>query len=105
MYACHDILLRLVLILSSPVCSLVGVATWYRLEGLGIESRCGAEIFRTHPDWPWGPPNLLHGTRFFPGVKLRGHGVDHPPPSSAGVKERVEIYLYSPSGPLWPVVG
>ena len=19
-----------------------------------------AEIFRTRPDWPWGPPSLLH---------------------------------------------
>ena len=26
-------------------------------------------------------------------------------PSSPKVKERVELYLYSPSGPLWPVVG
>ena len=34
-----------------------------------------------------------------------GHGVDHPPPSSAEVKERVALYLYSPSGHLWPVVG
>jgi hypothetical protein len=34
-----------------------------------------------------------------------GRGVDHPPPSSAEVQERVELYLYSPSGPLWPLVG
>ena len=27
----------------------------------------------------------------------------HPP--SAKVKERVELYLYSPSGPSWPVIG
>ena len=32
-------------------------------------------------------------------------GVDHPPPSSAEVKERVELYFYSPSGPSWPVLG
>jgi hypothetical protein len=25
--------------------------------------------------------------------------------SSARVKERVELYLYSPSGPSWPVIG
>ena len=25
--------------------------------------------------------------------------------SSAEVKERVELYLYSPSGPSWPVIG
>jgi hypothetical protein len=41
-------------------------------------------------------------TGSFPGVKRPGRGVDHPPPSSAEVKERVELYLYSPS---WPVLG
>jgi len=39
------------------------------------------------------------------GVKQLGHGVDHPPPPSAEVKERVELYLYSASGPSWPVLG
>jgi len=39
------------------------------------------------------------GTGSFPGVKRPGRGVDHPPPSSSKVKERVELYLYSPSGP------
>jgi hypothetical protein len=32
-------------------------------------------------------------------------GVDHPPSSSARVKERVEIYVYSPSGSSWPLLG
>jgi hypothetical protein len=36
----------------------------------------------------------------FPGVKWSGRGVDHPLPSSAEVKERIELYLYSPSGPV-----
>ena len=45
------------------------------------------------------------GTGSFPGVKQLGRGVDHPPPASAEVKERVELYLYSPSGPSWPVLG
>jgi len=45
------------------------------------------------------------GTGSFPGVKRPECGVDHPPPSSAEVKERVELYLYSPSGPSWPVLG
>jgi len=40
-----------------------------------------------------------------PGVKRQGRGVDHPPQSSAEVKERVELYLYSPSGPSWYVLG
>jgi len=39
------------------------------------------------------------GTGCFPEVKLPGLGVDYPPASSAEVKERVQLYLYSPSGP------
>jgi len=35
------------------------------------------------------------GTGSFLGVKRPGRGVDHTPPS-AEVKERVELYLYSP---------
>jgi hypothetical protein len=31
----------------------------------------------------------------FPGVKQPGRGIDHPPQSSAEVKETVELYLYS----------
>jgi hypothetical protein len=32
-------------------------------------------------------------------------GVNHPPPSSVEVKERVELYHYSPSGTSWPALG
>jgi hypothetical protein len=45
------------------------------------------------------------GSGSFPGVKRPGRGVDHPPTSSAEVKERVELYLYSPSELSWPVLG
>jgi len=45
------------------------------------------------------------GTGSFPGKKWPGHDVDLPPPFGAEVKERVELYLYSTSGPLWPVIG
>ena len=34
-----------------------------------------------------------------PGVKLPGRVINHPPPSNAEVEERVELYLYSSSGP------
>jgi hypothetical protein len=44
-------------------------------------------------------------SRLFPGVKGPGRGLDHPPPSSAEVKEGVRLYLFSPSGPSWPVLG
>ena len=46
------------------------------------------------------PASCRMVTGSFPGVKRPGRGVDHPPPSSAEVKERVELYLYSPSGPF-----
>jgi hypothetical protein len=85
--------------------SVVGTATRCGLDGPGIESRWG-EIFRTRTDRPCDPPSLLqHGYRVIPGVKRPGRGVDHPPSSSARVKERVDLYLYSPSGPSWPVLG
>jgi hypothetical protein len=45
------------------------------------------------------------GTGFLPGLKRPERGLDHSPPSSAEVKERVELYLYSPSGPSWYVIG
>ena len=44
-------------------------------------------------------------TGSFPGIKRPGRGVDHPPSSSAKFKERVELYIYSPSGPSRPVPG
>jgi hypothetical protein len=83
---------------------------WIKGENPGISRRKkngGSGIFRSRPDRPWGPPSLLYnGCRdSFPGVKRPGRGVDHPPSSSARVKERVELYLYSPSGPSWPVIG
>jgi len=66
----------------------------------------GREIFHTCPDQPWGQPasyRMVSGA--FLGVKQLGRGTDHPHPSSAEVKERVELYLYSPSGTSWPVLG
>jgi hypothetical protein len=34
-----------------------------------------------------------------------GSGIDHPPLPKAEVKERVELNVYSPSGPSWRVIG
>jgi hypothetical protein len=42
---------------------------------------------------------------FFPGLKRSGRGVNHPPPSKVEVKERVDLYLYSPYGSSWSVLG
>jgi len=86
--------------------SSVSIVTCYGLDGLGIESQWGRDFL--HPSrlaLGAHPASCTMGTGSFPGVKRRGCGVDHPPPSSAEVKERVELYLYSPSGPSWPLVG
>jgi hypothetical protein len=45
------------------------------------------------------------GTGSFLGVKWPERGVDHPPPSNPGVEGRVKLYLCSPSGLWWPVLG
>ena len=67
----------------------------------------GGDIFRTRPDRPWGPPNLLYN-RYrvsFPEVKQPVRSVNHPHLSSAEVKETVDINLYSPCGPSRPLPG
>jgi len=50
------------------------------------------------------PASYTIGNVSFPAVKQPRCGVDHPPPSSAEVRERVQLYLYSLSGPSWPVI-
>jgi hypothetical protein len=72
--------------------SSVGTATRYGLDGRG-SNPCGGEISRTSPDRPRSLPRLLYsGTGSFSGVKRPGRGVDHPPPASAEVTERVQLY-------------
>ena len=80
--------------------SSVGIATHYGLDGLELNPG-GGETF--HPGAH--PASYTMGTGSFQGLKWLECADDHPPPSSAEVKERVELYLYSPSGPLWPVLG
>ena len=59
--------------------SSVGIATHHGWAVRGSNPGRG-EIFRTRPDRPWGPPNLLYnGYRIFPGGKTAGRDVDHPP--------------------------
>jgi len=86
--------------------SSVGLATGYGLDGPGIESRWGA-IFFAPAQTGYGAHSAAYatGTGSFPGVKRLRRGVDHPPPSSIDVKQRVELHLYSPSETSWPVLG
>jgi hypothetical protein len=57
--------------------------------------------FRSAPRHIQPPVKWITG---FPGVKRPGRGADHASPSMVEVKGSVELYLYSLSGPSWPVV-
>jgi len=78
-------------------CIWVGIATRYSLGGPGIESRWGRN-FLNPSRWGLGPsqPPVKTVTGLFSGVEQPGFGVDHVQPSSAEVKERVELDIYSP---------
>jgi hypothetical protein len=73
---------------------------------LGFNSRWGLGIFLfitasrtalgpTHPPIQWAPGSVSLE------VKRQGREADHSPPSSAEVKEWVELYIYSPNTPSW----
>jgi hypothetical protein len=82
--------------------SSVGIATRYGMDGPGFESRWGR-------DFPHPPRLVLVSIQWVSGlswgVMRPGCGVDHPLPTNIEVKERVEVYSYSHSGPSWPVLG
>jgi hypothetical protein len=88
--------------LTHPFSAVVGIATGYGLDGPGIESRWVRDFPHLGPGAH--PGSCTMGSGSFPGVKRPGRGVDHPPLSSAEVKERVELYLYFPSGRSRPVI-
>ena len=75
--------------------SAVSTATRYKLISPGNRIPAGGmcENFCNNPYCPRGQPSLLyHGYRdSFTGVKQLAHGVHHPPPSSAEVKEKVQL--------------
>jgi len=50
------------------------------------------------------PVSYTMATGYFPGAKRPGRDVDHSPTSSAEVKEREELYLYSTFGSSWAVL-
>jgi len=83
--------------------SIVGIATHHGLDSPRIESWRG-KSFCTHPDRPTQPPTQWVLGLSGGGLKWLGCGTNHPPPSSTKVQQRVEIYIYSSSGPSWPVL-
>ena len=51
------------------------------------------------------PSSCTMGNDTFPGANRPGRGADHPPPSKWRGHERIGLYLYSPSGTQWRVMG
>jgi len=49
------------------------------------------------------PASYTLGTGSFSGVNWLGRGIDHPLPSTALVREREELFLFSTSASSWPV--
>jgi hypothetical protein len=85
--------------------SSVGIATDYGLDDRGSNS-CGAGNFfpRHRVQTGSGPhpascPMGIRGS--FPGIKRPGRDADHSPPSSAEVKECVELYLHFLNTSSW----
>jgi hypothetical protein len=78
----------------------------YGLDCRGFESLQRLRIFLLTTMsrlalWPTQPPiHWVPGT-FSLGLKQLGHEADHPPPSSAEVKECMELYLHFPNMPSW----
>jgi len=84
---------------------VVSVVTYCGLVSLGIESWWEQDFLHLSRLALGPPTSFTVGTRSLsPGVKRPRHSIDHPPLSSAKVKERVELYLFSSSGPSWPVL-
>jgi hypothetical protein len=78
----------------------VGITIRYALDGAGFDG--GTQTYHTRPSGLWGhPASYTLSARYFPGVKRPVRGVDNPLTSGAEVKDKVELYPYSPSGPTW----
>jgi hypothetical protein len=77
--------------------SSVGIPTRYGLDGPGIESQWGSGFSVTVQAGPKArPASCTVDTGSFPGIKRLERGVNHPPPFSAEVKERLEVYFTPP---------
>jgi hypothetical protein len=78
---------------------------WVRAGRCGEQIPVGTTFFTTVQTGPGAhPASYTTGTGSLPWVKRTGRVVDHPLPSSAEVKERVELYLYYHSVPSWSVL-
>jgi hypothetical protein len=74
---------------------VLGLNSW---QGLGIflfTTAFRTALGSTQPSIQWVPGALSLG------VKWLGHEAGYSPPSSAEVKECLDLYFHSPSMPLW----
>jgi hypothetical protein len=82
----------------------IPVSNYYGVLGFDSRRRLGIFLFTTVSRTALGPTQLpikwVSGALSL-GVKWSGLEADHSPPSSAPVKECVELYLQSPNTPSW----
>jgi hypothetical protein len=79
--------------------SSVGKPTRYGLDGPGIESQWKTKFSAPVQTDPGAhPASYTMGTKSFPRAKRSRRGVDHPPPSSAEVKERLQLLTITTYG-------
>jgi hypothetical protein len=77
---------------------MIGVLEFDSRGGLGIflfTTASRTALGPTQPPIQWAPGAL------FLMVKRPGREADHSPPSSAEIKECVELYFHSPNTPSW----
>jgi hypothetical protein len=84
---------------------MLSLSLVFELDGPEIESRWGARFSAPVQTGPGAyPASYTMGTGSVPVVKRPWSGVDHRPPSKRRGRKRLGLYLYSPSGPQWPVI-
>ena len=77
--------------------SIVGISTRYGLGNLRIEFPVGVRFSSHVQTIPVAnQASYTMGAGSFLGVKQPKHNINHPPPASIKVKERVELYLCTP---------
>jgi hypothetical protein len=104
LYICISLYLYTCISLCLFLQSVWRFSTGWKVRG---SNPCGSEIFRTCPDrseahpasYKMGTESLSPGIRCGRGVTLTTHTI------WCRGSRRVELYLYSPSGPSWPVLG
>ena len=87
--------------------SAVGIATALRVGRSGDRISVGGRDFPYPSRLALGhtQPPVQWVTGLSQGVKRPVRGADHPSPSKCRGQDRVGLYLYSPSGSSWPVMG